>query len=393
MNNIVKIGITTLSLGFLSLGSWAQSNTISSFERPIQRPAPRAQSDNTRIQVAILLDTSSSMDGLIDQAKSRLWNIVNTLSTLRYGGRTPTIEIALYEYGNAALSASSNYIRQVVPLSTDLDLISEQLFGLRTRGGLEYCGAVINAAAGDLAWSNSSSDIRLIYIAGNEPFDQGGFAYTHALSNSKRKGISTTTIYCGDHQEGINGKWKDGALLGNGKYFNINSDQRIRSIETPYDDEIDAYNDKLNATYIGYGSMGTSKKMMQEKQDENAAAMGKANKAERAVSKSMNAYTNSSWDLVDHARSNPDALENLDKSTLPAAYKDKTTAEIKAIVKQKETERIAYQKKISELARKRQDHIEKRSKEDVNDRGDDLGTAINNSILELARTKGYTTQR
>jgi hypothetical protein len=31
-----------------------------------------------RIQIAILLDTSSSMDGLIDQAKTQLWKVVNT---------------------------------------------------------------------------------------------------------------------------------------------------------------------------------------------------------------------------------------------------------------------------------------------------------------------------
>ena len=41
----------------------------------------------TKIQVAILLDTSGSMQGLIEQAKSRLWNIVNTLTTLKYKGR------------------------------------------------------------------------------------------------------------------------------------------------------------------------------------------------------------------------------------------------------------------------------------------------------------------
>lgn len=53
------------------------------------------------------------MDGLIDQAKSRLWNIVNTLTTLKYSGQTPDIEIALYEYGNDGLSKESNYIRQI----------------------------------------------------------------------------------------------------------------------------------------------------------------------------------------------------------------------------------------------------------------------------------------
>ena len=64
--------------------------------------------ENTKIQVAILLDTSSSMDGLIEQAKSRLWNIVNTLTTLKYEGKTPDIEISLYEYGNDNLSTESN---------------------------------------------------------------------------------------------------------------------------------------------------------------------------------------------------------------------------------------------------------------------------------------------
>ena len=32
------------------------------------------------IKVALLLDTSNSMDGLIDQAKAQLWDIVNELS-------------------------------------------------------------------------------------------------------------------------------------------------------------------------------------------------------------------------------------------------------------------------------------------------------------------------
>src|SRR5205823_3642790 len=33
------------------------------------------------VQLAILLDTSNSMDGLIAQAKTQLWNIVNEFAT------------------------------------------------------------------------------------------------------------------------------------------------------------------------------------------------------------------------------------------------------------------------------------------------------------------------
>jgi len=38
-------------------------------------------SKSNSIQLALLLDTSNSMDGLIDQAKSQLWKIVNELAT------------------------------------------------------------------------------------------------------------------------------------------------------------------------------------------------------------------------------------------------------------------------------------------------------------------------
>ena len=51
------------------------------------------------IKVALLLDTSNSMDGLISQAKAQLWEIVNELSYAKYGIQKPDLEIALYEYG------------------------------------------------------------------------------------------------------------------------------------------------------------------------------------------------------------------------------------------------------------------------------------------------------
>ena len=52
-----------------------------------------------RIQLAILLDTSSSMDGLIDQAKTQLWKIVNEFATAKKDGKAPRLQVALYEYG------------------------------------------------------------------------------------------------------------------------------------------------------------------------------------------------------------------------------------------------------------------------------------------------------
>lgn len=348
---------------------------------------------DTKIQVAILLDTSSSMDGLIEQAKSRLWNIVNTLTTLKYNGRSPRIEIALYEYGNDNLRRQDDYIRQVAPLTTDLDLISERLFSLTTYGGDEYCGAVIGKAVKSLDWGNNSSDMKLIYIAGNEPFTQGKTSYKAAIEDALSKGIFVNTIHCGNESSGVNGMWRDGAIRGKGKFFNINHNQKVRYYDTPYDDRISECNARLNDTYISYGRTGHLKKQSQAVQDQNASTISKSNFAERAVSKSKDAYTNSTWDLVDKMKENESAIEEISQADLPAELQNKSKAEIKKVVKQKESERTAIQKEISELAKKRQTYIEEQMKKDDSNTGDDLGKAINESILAIANIKGYKQEK
>lgn len=342
----------------------------------------------TKIQVAILLDTSNSMDGLIEQAKSRLWNIVNTLTTLKYKGKTPEIQIALYEYGNDHLSSGSGYIRKVTSLTTDLDLISEKLFSLTTNGGLEYCGTVINKSIKQLEWGNNEADMKLIYIAGNEEFNQGNVDYKDAIKGALAKNIYVNTIYCGDYKQGVRELWKSGADVGKGKYFNINSDAQVQFISTPYDDKIEACNERLNKTYISYGSTGAAKKTNQVAQDKNAKAMSSANSAERIVSKSKTAYKNDSWDLVDRAKEDSKALSSIKKEELPKDLQNKSTEEIKVIVEQKSKEREAIQKEINVLAKQRQAYIEAESKK-AGKSNDDLGKAINSSILAFAKTQGY----
>src|SRR5687768_1147360 len=111
------------------------------------------------IMIALLLDTSNSMDGLIDQAKSQLWKIVNEVAAAKSGdNKQPNVKIALYEYGNDGLSADEGYIRQVSPLTEDLDVISEKLFSLSTNGGNEFCGHVIESSLNQLAWSSSKPE-------------------------------------------------------------------------------------------------------------------------------------------------------------------------------------------------------------------------------------------
>lgn len=388
--------ILTLAAGTVALFG-VQNSKFEYKEPAVQRtvvqninsPSETSIKEN-KIQVALLLDTSNSMDGLIDQAKSRLWNIVNTLTTLKYNGKAPQVEIALYEYGNDSLT-DENYIRQVTPLTQDLDLVSEKLFALRTNGGSEYCGAVIRDASMNLKWDDNNQSMKLIYIAGNEPFDQGKISYKEVIPTAKRKNIYTNTIFCGSRDEGIQTFWQNGASLGDGKYFNIDSDQKVIYIETPYDVRISECNAKLNDTYIYYGSHGSEFKAKQMLQDRNAEVQSVSNAVERTVAKSKkNAYKNDHWDLVDRAEKDVNFMSDVKAEELPAELKGKSKEEIKKAVAEKSAEREKIQKEIEVLSKKRQDFIDAEMKKRGNSEADDLGKAIERSVLELAKKNGYS---
>lgn len=350
-----------------------------------------AEAKKTKIQVAILLDTSGSMQGLIEQAKSRLWNIVNTLTTLKYKGKTPDIEIALYEYGSYK-QYGGDYIRRITPLTVDLDLISQELFALTTDGSEEFCGTVIQRAVKELEWGQNDADMKLLYIAGNEVFDQGSVSYKTAIAEALKHDIFVNTIHCGDETTGIRDLWKDAAQRGNGKFFNIDADATVRAIKTPFDPQIILCNNKLNDTYISYGATGKERKINQVVQDSNAGSISSSNYAERAVSKAKAVYKNTSWDLVDKMKEDKNALSSIRKEELPDELKGKSLEEIKNIITQKEKERSAIQKEIAELALQRQIYIDEQLKKEGDDKADDLGKAITESILAVAKIKGYVVE-
>lgn len=385
-------GVAFLSSGSLTDIRCSKNNTSGRdpFIQNASLPSVNTNAKDNKIQVALLLDTSNSMDGLIDQAKSRLWNIVNTLTTLKYNGKAPQIEIALYEYGNDGIR-DDNYIRQVTPLTQDLDLVSEKLFALRTNGGSEYCGAVIRDASANLNWDNDEKSMKLIYIAGNEGFNQGRVDYKDVISKAKNKNIYTSTIFCGSREEGIQTFWQNGASLGGGKYFNIDSDRKVVYIETPYDVRISECNSKLNSTYIYYGSHGSEYKNKQIMQDKNAEVQSAANFVERTVVKSKkNAYKNDHWDLVDKAEKDAGFISSVKEEELPAELKGKSKEEIKKAVAAKSAERGKIQKEIEELSRKRQEYIDAEMKKRGSNDADDLGKAIEKSVHELAQKNGYS---
>ena len=374
-----NLTLPVILIAFLML-SWIPKHETAIEPLPTERPSRQT------VKIALLLDTSNSMDGLINQAKAQLWDIVNEFTYIRcHDHRRPNLEIALYQYGNDGLSSREGYIQQVIGFSSDLDEISAQLFSLHTNGGEEYCGQVIYTSLKQLDWGGNPDDLKMIFIAGNEPFTQGKLDYRDAVRQAKEKDIVINTIYCGDYHQGVQTHWQKGALLSGGEYMAIDHNHHWVQIQTPYDDRILQLNNRLNKTYVAYGAMGAYKSAAQVAQDDNAMEMEEAVAVKRAVSKSSRLYNNSNWDLVDAAKEDDFDFEKVKKNQLPAALQNKSTAELKAFVKEQMKERETIQVEIQELNRKREQFIAE-SQEESNG---ELEKALLRAIKNQAKQKNY----
>ncbi|HQW83374.1 MAG TPA: vWA domain-containing protein [Ferruginibacter sp.] len=311
-----------------------------------------------KIQAAILLDVSGSMDGLIEQAKAQLWNMVSVMGKAKCNDKTPQIEIALYEYGRSSNNVADGYVKQISAFTTDLDLLSKKLFSLTTNGGNEYCGQVIYTSLKELQWDASSENYKVIFIAGNEDFLQGNLLYTKACDEAKNKGVIVNTIYCGDRMQGIREHWNLSSECGNGSFSVINQNEKIEDIPTPYDSMIIALNEKLNSTYISYGATGYAQKEMQESVDKMNYSTSKSSALKRAAVKSnANLYRNDNWDLVDAYANDENFFDKLDRKTLPDSLQSKNIVALKKIVTAQKVQRSNIQNQIGAISKKREDYI------------------------------------
>lgn len=376
---VLSSTVSVVLLALLGVFSpvWA-SGQAAQAEKKVEKPL---------VQLAILLDTSGSMDGLIEQAKTQLWKIVNELATGKQNGIAPDLEVALYEYGKDSLPASEGYLRMISPLSGDLDKISEELFKLRTNGGSEYCGQVIRESTRDLKWSHKADDLKIIFIAGNEEFTQGGVDYKVSCKDAIAKGIIVNTIFCGPYKEGVDTFWKSGAELADGKYMNIDQNQQLAHIDAPQDKQIIALGQKLNSTYIAYGAKGGESKKRQEVQDSNAASASPASMVQRSVTKSKANYSNVQWDMVDGVAAGSVDVDKMDEQSLPEEMRKMSKEERKKYVAQKAEERKKIQAEIDKLNKERDAYVAKQRTTKAGQAT--LDEAIVNVMRQQAKKKNF----
>jgi hypothetical protein len=374
----IAIVVASLAVGSgLVLTRGAQAKDPARLDRPV-------------VQIAILLDTSNSMDGLIAQAKTQLWNIVNEFIRARQRGRAPLLQVALFEYGKASLSPSEGYVRLVLPLTDDLDRVSEELFALGTNGGDEYCGWVIRDAVNRLDWSRSREVYKAVFIAGNEPFTQGPVDFRRSCRAAIERGILVNTIFCGSNSEGGQTGWNDGAVLADGRYMSIDQNQKVVEIPAPQDARIAQLGAELNKTYLPYGRMGAVSCARQVTQDANALAVSQVVMVNRSVSKGNSVYCNDAWDLVDAIKNGKCKLEDVKAEDLPPDLQKLDNAGRRAKVEAASRQRAKIQADILALTKEREAYLAAKRKQQTVPRADTLEEAITKAVRDQATRQHFT---
>ncbi len=319
----------------------------------------RAQAEKTdssnKIQIAILLDTSGSMEGLVNQARIQIWNIVDELTLAERKGGKASIEIAVYQYGSSQVSKTTGFTKKIIDFTDDLDEVSRALFALSLAGGDEYCGEAIRQACDDLKWDPNAA-YRAVFIAGNESFEQGQTTFGSTLGRLSSKNIVVNTIYCKwkKAKKGEADQWRIAAQLADGQSGRINHNHHVSSRATPYDSEFRNLNKRMNDSFVWYGSSAKKHRMNQIAQDKNASSISNAAFAKRMSAKVGHLYKHVHSDLVDAIQHGHVKMESMPESKMPENLREMSKQERMDYLNSKIEEREKVRREMATLIAKRE---------------------------------------
>lgn len=399
--------------GYLSLAALAVAVGLT----PAPARAEEKPAEGRPIDLVLCLDVSGSMNGLVDSAKIKLWDVVNEMARLK---PTPNLRVALYSYGHTSYPADNGWVRKDIDLTGDLDDVYKALNGLTINGGTEYVARVTKAALTEQKWSTDPAALKLIFVCGNEPADQDKQVTLDEVAGLARKdGVIVNTIYCKwGHDNEVAG-WAAFSEKCGGRHIDIDQNRNVRqvTVKTEFDEKILKLSESLNKTYVCYGKDGKEKGENQVAQDANAlratappaggAAGGRLGGATpggvgapaaptaalgRAVTKANALYCNPTWDLVDRMKEKDFDITKIKDEDLPDEMKKMKPDERLPYLKKKADERAAIQKEINDLSAKRQKKVEEElAKQPKSDTEKALDDAVKGLVREQAKAKGFET--
>jgi uncharacterized protein YegL len=327
--------------------------------QPVEPPIPQGQ----KIEVVFVLDTTSSMSGLIETAKEKIWSIATTLAQAE---QIPEIHMGLVAFRDRG----DEYVTDVIDLSTDLDTMYGRLMQFAAVGGgdgPESVNRALNDAVHRISWSQDPSSYQVIFLVGDAPphMDyQGEAQYPEIVRAATAKGIVVNAIQCGESSVTI-APWQEIARLGNGRYLKVAQAGGAFAVTTPYDDDLAQLSAELDGTRLFYGNAEqmtqlNAKVAATESLEEGATTGSRVRRAVFNATESGHKNLFGDQDLVDDISKGEVSLDAVPEEQLPAGFRELAKEEQERVIGELAERRVDLQQRIDALAESRAAFIDER---------------------------------
>jgi uncharacterized protein YegL len=342
--------------------------------------------------VVFVLDTTSSMSGLIAAAKEKIWSIATTLAQAEQATEIEMGIVAFRDRGDA-------YVTQVIDLSSDLDTMYGHLMRFEAGGGGDSPESV-NAALADavhrISWSQDPSNYQVMFLVGDSPphMDYVGEAqYPEIVRAALARGIVVNAIQAGERPL-TQQFWSEIARLGNGRYLQVGQNGDTFAVATPYDNELAELSAELDGTRMFYGDTRQMQQLNSKvaATDRLAAEASTDVRARRAAFNATSAGSRNLFgdqDLVENVTSGEVALDAVPEAQLPETLRGLNRVAQAEVIEGLARQREELQAKIETLTESRATFIAEQV-EAEGGAADSLDRQLFDTVREQAAPKGLS---
>lgn len=387
----MKSKILGIALFVLTLGAVVYYPQLMAKHVPVNPPINHhiIASQNPKIDVVFVLDTTGSMSGLIQTAKEKIWSIATTMASAQ---PTPEIRIGLVAYRDRG----DQYVTKIVDLSSDLDSVYATLMDFEAGGGgdtPESVNQALNDAVHKMSWSEGEQAYQVVFLVGDAPphMDYNEIRYPEIVASAIEKGIVINTIQCGEMSTTV-APWTQIASLGQGSFFQVEQAGGAVAYNSPFDDEIAALSARLDDTRLYYGTEEEKERMLRkvaatDKLELHASVATRARRGVFNAAVGGRANLLGENELVDAVARGEVELDEIKPEALPEALKPMAPAEQQAYVARLANERSDLKRQIQELSADRDGYLAKKVDE-AGGMKDSLDMQLYEAVKEQAGKAG-----
>jgi len=358
---------------------------------------PKPDRGGEIIDIVYCLDLSASTNGLIDDVRDKLWDVINHVNSYR---PSPNFRVGVVAFSRPSFGQKNYYVQVLSPLTNDFDALAYTLYKLRPsiEKGDQFVGKALQAAVSDLNWTNNDDAIKLIYVVGNGRVDSGGGnQFRGACENATKNGIAIHSLYCRNKKYNLKevAGWREIARLSNGEQFDVKVNKKAPQVLVSEDQQsLFHLSEQLNSTYVYHGKNGSLRYKMMTTLDEHALKSSPMDFQSRLFYKISDHYQyhQSKWDLVDYLKSTSADFDKVKFEFLPDSLQDETPESLYQIALQLKNKRNIVIKKLrTHLPYNRQATVNRVYVESNMYQADIFDRIIVRSLDKVALTGGYNT--